>query len=755
MPRRPLARRAPYAGEVTCPPARRARLGRDVLAVVLGVLLALTTGAVAGSAAAERHASPARALADDVAPAPSGLPAADDGAPSTVVVLGTAGVRWADVDPEATPALWQLTESGAVGSLVTRSVRTVSCPADGWLALSAGNRAGDTVPDPHCRELAEPADDGVVPRWDAYIAERDRDTYGSRLGLLGDLLVEHGLDSLGIGPGAAVALAGSDGVVVGEHLKQPDDAAALSEVVGAALGATDVVVVDLGAVPDAPQGTAREPHLAAVEARAAAVVDALDGSASEPTVILASLADGGTAPRLQVLAVRGTPGVGTEAGGEVLRSASTRQDGYVLATDVLPTLLGALGLEGAAPTGALVGSAVTGTPAGDGRLAAMVDLDRHSAAVRALTPGFFGVLIALNLALYAAVWLRPGRGFRTAGVVVGALPVATFLANLVPWWRADGAGLYLAVAVAAAIVAAGALLGPWRRSPLGPLTAVASVTAVTIIADVLTGSRLQLGSPLGVHPLVAGRFYGLNNSAFALLLVSSLLVAAVAGSALVARGRRAAAVGIVAMIGVVVTVVDGMPGLGSDFGGPPALVPAFAVLALRVAGVRVGWRRLALVVGGGVVVVSAFAIADWLRPEGSRTHLGRFVQTVLDGGLWDVVARKLAQNLAILTGSWLVLLVGGGLALGVWLLGRGARADGAPGGRGLLATVTDVPALRLALPAVVTGLVIGFAVNDSGIVIPAVGMSLGVPLVIATLAARRGPTARREVSGERSAPRPA
>lgn len=673
---------------------------------------------------------------------------ADDGAPRpAVVVLGTAGLRWADLDPDATPALWDLAQRGAVGSLVTRSVRTASCAADGWLALNAGNRAGDAVPEPACRPLAEPSVDlaadpaanaspdavtVTVPRWDVYVAERDAASFGSRLGLLGDLLGEHDRTALAVGPGAAIALARSDGTVAA-YAPAPESAGELAGVVADAAHALDLVVVDLGVV-----GATR---LTTLEARAAAVLEVLETSGSP--VLLASLADAGPDPRLQVLVARGIPDLAEDPSGQVLRTGATRQPGYVLATDLLPTILGTLDLDGAAPAGALIGSPATGvTTPGHGaqRVAAMIDLDRHATAIRALTPGFFALLIAINIALYAAVWLRglrPERAFRVGGVTIGALPVATFLANLVPWWRAGGTGLYLAVAGAVALVTGVALLGPWRRAPLGPLTVVAGVTAATVVLDVLTGSRLQLGSPMGVHPLVAGRFYGLNNSAFALLMMSGLLVAAVAGTALVARGRRAWGITVVAAVGVVVTVVDGTPGLGSDFGGPPALVPAFAVLALAVAGVRVGWRRLVAVLGLGVAVVTAFAVVDWLHPEASRTHLGRFVQTVLDGGLLDVIWRKLGQNLSILTSSWLVLLVAAGVGLMVWLVGR-PRAPAPGEARGLLgAARRDVPALRVALPAVVTGLAIGFAVNDSGIVIPAIGMSLAVPLVLATLATWR------------------
>ena len=56
------------------------------------------------------------------------------------------------------------------------------------------------------------------------------------------------------------------------------------------------------------------------------------------------------------------------------------------------------------------------------------------------------------------------------------------------------------------------------------------------------------------------------------------------------------------MIGVLATIVDGAPGLGADFGGPPAIVPAFTVLALLVAGVRVTWWRALLI---GVLSVAA------------------------------------------------------------------------------------------------------------------------------------------------------
>src|SRR5690606_40612949 len=111
--------------------------------------------------------------------------------------------------------------------------------------------------------------------------------------------------------------------------------------------------------------------------------------------------------------------------------------------------------------------------------------------------------------------------------------------------------------------------------------------------------------------------------------------------------RRAAA-RVVVGVGVVASVVAGAPFWGADFGGPPALLVAFGLLTLFAAGIRVTARRVVLVLLGAALVTTAIAFVDWLRPPGSRTHLGRFFADMLDGQMWPVIGRKLDQNLTIL-----------------------------------------------------------------------------------------------------------
>jgi hypothetical protein len=272
-----------------------------------------------------------------------------------------------------------------------------------------------------------------------------------------------------------------------------------------------------------------------------------------------------------------------------------------------------------------------------------------------------------------------------------------------------------------------ALLGPWRARMLGPMTVVAALTAGVLTADAVTGSRLMISSLMGVQPIVAGRFYGFSNTVFALFATSVLLTAVAIADRLEGGGRRWGAALAVAGLGILATVVDGTPGLGSDFGGPPAIIPAFAVLTLLVAGIRVTWRRALLIAGVTIVVLLALGLLDWLRAPEARTHLGRFVQSVIDGDAWPVIQRKGAQNLKILTHSYLSALLPFAAAFVFYALAKPT----AWGVRPLRSAYDRSPVLRHGLIAfAVLGLIAGL-LNDSGTAVPAFAVMLGLPLLVA------------------------
>ena len=153
------------------------------------------------------------------------------------------------------------------------------------------------------------------------------------------------------------------------------------------------------------------------------------------------------------------------------------------------------------------------------------------------------MLVALGMAVLGG-WRRGrpavaqgserARGaLRLLALGAGSLPVATYLAGLVPWETTGAPVLAMAAAVVAAdlLVAAVAALGPWRAHPLGPPLAIVVITLATLILDVLTGSNLELNGLFGYDAIVAGRFTGYGNLSFGLLSVSALLVTAAVATA--------------------------------------------------------------------------------------------------------------------------------------------------------------------------------------------------------------------------------
>src|SRR5665811_36845 len=90
---------------------------------------------------------------------------------------------------------------------------------------------------------------------------------------------------------------------------------------------------------------------------------------------------------------------------------------------------------------------------------------------------------------------------------------------------------------------------------------------------------------------------------FAVFATATLLLCIVVGNHLLTVRQPRMAAAAVAAIGSWAIIVDAAPAWGSDFGGPPALLPALVLLMMAILQITVTWRRL-LAVGGGTCPVS-------------------------------------------------------------------------------------------------------------------------------------------------------
>ena len=665
-----------------------------------------------------------------------------------LVVIGTGGFTWSQVTASATPNLWALLRSGASSTVSVRSVNLNTCPVDGWLALSAGERAaapaanGAPTRDPGegCPAIPEPVG-GQVPGHAAYVQAAKALHYNAKVGLLGEQLAGAGIAATAVGPGAALGLASPQGKT--DYLGF-EDALADPNRWRAALMLVDVSAVrdpaDLGRGEPAPPGDVAS-QLSAIDRRIGlALARVPEGS----NVLVAALADGGQSARLRPVVAAGPNFVGGQ-----LYSPSTRQRHLLQSSDVTATILALVGAP--LPTnlgGGILRGRDAQTGGEDGAIArrqALIDLDLATFKGHALIPTFFTTVMYGQAAFYILVWgvwrrrllpvgprLRLVAAARVVAVAGSTVPVATFLANLLPWWRSDHpmGAVVGAVAIFVAAITAMAL-APWptaqrRGSLVQPLAVVGTVTALVLAVDVMTGSRLQISAMMGLQPVVGGRFYGMGNVTFALYATGVVMALIALSHRLIRVGRGTRAALSVGLLGLGALAIDAAPMWGADGGGPPAFLPGLAYFVLALLGVVMTLKRAATVGGLTVVFFLAIGFFDSLRPVAQQSHLGRFFAALGDGGALDVVMRKAQTNLENIALSYLTMLVPLALVGVIWMLSRPTSR----GSRSLAASVALAPTLRTGLVAWLVVMTIGFLLNDSGVAIPAVGASVAIPLIL-------------------------
>ncbi|MGH3374255.1 MAG: hypothetical protein ACRDP6_05920, partial [Actinoallomurus sp.] len=493
-----------------------------------------------------------------------------------------------------------------------------------------------------------------------------------------------------------------------------------------------VTIVDAGPV------TGLDHAARTAEARKAdAVIGAVTaGLAPDSDVVVAGVSDHDRTPHLRLALATG-PGTA----GHYLGSDSTRRADMVILPDLTATLLSSAGIPPPAP---MVGTPLLPDAVRPALAASVTDLSSQDAAAqthRRLLPLFFGGFVISQLLLYvaAALALRlrwsAGRrrrilsATRLTALVAAAVPVSTYLVNVLPWWHTARPAEWLVAGIAACdlLVVAVALGGPWRRDILGPGTVIAAVTAAVLGIDLLTGSDLQLNSMMGYSALVGGRYYGMGNIAFAVLATSTLLAAAGVAQWLAPRLGRRVAVAAVLVMTLTAALLDSWTAWGSDFGGLIAFVPGLATTALLVAGRRVSFLRLQLLRATGMAIVLGVAWIDYLRPPAKQTHMGRFFGQLVQGNSLPWLERKFTAMLHTFGNPTLMPVVVAAFLFVLLVLHRPGRA----GAGGLQLAYERAPMLRAGLSGAFVTALVGGAVNDSGVAVPALALAVAVPLALA------------------------
>jgi hypothetical protein len=397
-----------------------------------------------------------------------------------------------------------------------------------------------------------------------------------------------------------------------------------------------------------------------------------------------------------------------------LTSDSTRTDGYVLTTDVAPTILARFGVA--------VPSAMSGQPIraeGSVDVAAIESLGDRMSVISGRRGPVIGVsLLVWFLALALSALVARGWAARTGVKLVGLSVVYLPLVLLIGAGLEPGQGteqlLVMAIAPALAAVTL-ALLAGYRALAVGSGLVVGAYAV-----DVIAGSPLTTLSLLGPNPGLGVRFYGIGNELEALL---GVLVVAGTGAALqgFAPGLRArAGAGAFLASGLLFAFVFAAGRFGADVGAAIVLPIGAAVAASKVATPR---RHAALlIITATVAFVGFIAVIDLLT--GANAHLTR---SVLDaarlGDLADIAQRRLQLSVHSFTRPVVLVFLPLVAALAVLAVRRRGALHGLLG---------RSPTVEAGLLGALVATVMGTLANDSGALILEIGTAY--LLVFATFA---------------------
>ena len=339
----------------------------------------------------------------------------------------------------------------------------------------------------------------------------------------------------------------------------------------------------------------------------------------------------------------------------ILTSDSTRIRGLVSLADLAPTAVALQ--EGRSPPihSEPDSNALEDLGALDTRLA-RVHHDR----------GWVVVTVVLTILALAAFAPR-------AAALGGAAAVTASL--LLSWAGATRFGPVMAAMAVLTVVLS--VAGSLRRR-IVPATVAVFLIALTIVLAI--DPELNSLAVLGARPDGGGRFYGVGNQVETLLLPPVLVAAAIGG------------VRWLVPLAALALVAIGWSKAGADGGGILVFVTALGVLGLRLRGLSLTPRRLALVAAAVVIVAFVFVGLD--AALGGSSHVTRAVGSG-PGSLLGDLGHRLHLSWLSATDHWYRILIFMGCLAALVLMGtmrpRRATVDALLAGLAVSLLVNDTP----------------------------------------------------------------
>ncbi|MDF2546521.1 MAG: hypothetical protein K0R93_1419 [Anaerosolibacter sp.] len=249
-----------------------------------------------------------------------------------------------------------------------------------------------------------------------------------------------------------------------------------------------------------------------------------------------------------------------------------------------------------------------------------------------------------------------------------------------------------------------------RKETIDSILLLSLITTIGLLIDISTNGTLIKSSLLGYDPIIGARYYGIGNEYMGVLIGATLVFA----TSLLDR-FKVNKVWCLAIFFVTIVII-GYPGFGANVGGTMTAVAAFLFVSLRLFKVRIGIKQL-FFIGTAIVAAVAFMAFIDIYLLGSKSHLAGAIQQIVTEGpgiIFLIIKRKIAMNLKLVGVTiWSKVLLSAILIIAI-LIYRPV---------GTLYKLTSLyPNLALGWSGIVVACIVGFLVNDSGIVASATGI---------------------------------
>lgn len=392
--------------------------------------------------------------------------------------------------------------------------------------------------------------------------------------------------------------------------------------------------------------------------------------------------------------------------GHILYSETTRRKGIIGNVDVAPTILSYFNLESDKMTGKVLNSSLE-----EYNLEFIYKLNErvvntstqrypvlYSFAIYEMVTSILALIIIILRNKIQKRWFKYISFLLVSNIVV---PLTLLILPLFGI-RSIVATYSLLISVTIGIVLLVYLIS--RGNSLNIILNATTLLSLSLLVDIITGQNLIKNSLLGYDPIIGARYYGIGNEYMGILIGAVLVLSTVLVQ------RHSINKYIPAILYTLVTIIIGFPRLGANVGGTITAVFAFLFVSIRLSNRKINLKRLIYIGLAVVVAVGIMAIIDLYFIQ-SKSHLAGAINQIIANGpivIYQIIVRKIAMNLKIMGVTiWSKVLLSAIVVLGI-LFYR-------PVGH-IKKISVHYPQIAIGWTGIIVACIVGFAVNDSGVV---------------------------------------